>query len=453
MTWRNNLVQASFRKAKFFIESHDYTIGRKNIFHEFPYRDDAELEDQGGLPDVFNVTGYVIQNFGNQFDYFKDRDKLIKALKEKGSGLLIHRYLGDHVVALQGTARMTEVFNEGGKATFRMSFKEVKDETKAGFSFNPISSIDQFVSDMNDIMADVFDTIMNPLADLQKVSNSINGGMQSIISNIRQLKSLPGTIISTATGIVLQALALADSVLSSPCDLVNAIVGGFDSFLFAAGMLADTVDRDILGSCSGRVENPDVAGRNSDELSQKEGSALSISAANLSTFGDEIPDINVTSPASAEDQANKQAIINLFGALGLSTACRMAVRTEFTSQDDAQDLLLSISELMDGFLDSLGAEAGNSDLADQGVSFSNDEIYKSIKELKAVFKSAMDGIGVNLAKIIDYNVGPEVISSLTLSYDRYEDITRDQEIVDRNPLLIINPCFIPNGKTINILSE
>jgi len=65
----------------------------------------------------------------------------------------------------------------------------------------------------------------------------------------------------------------------------------------------------------------------------------------------------------------------------------------------------------------------------------------------------MDIIGAELAQIVEYDVGPEVLSTLTLAYDRYEDLDRDQELIDRNPLLILNPCFIPGGKTINILSE
>lgn len=451
--WRDNLLPASFRGAEFFFNTHEYEAGRKNIFHEYPYRDEAEVEDQGTASDVFNITGYVLQSFSNQYDYFKDRDKLIDALKDSGSGQLIHRYLGEKNVALQGTFRMSEVFNNGGRATFQMIFKEVKKESAISSIADPISATDQFVADMNDVFADVFTTIMKPLANLQKVSNSVTAGMQAAIANIRQLKSIPGTIISTATGILLSTIALADTVLDSPCDLANAVIGGYDSFLFAAGMLDDTVNRDILGACSNRVQNSDVADKNSDELSQEEGSALTLAAADSSTFGDELSTITVTSPSSAEDLANQKAVINLIRGMGLGTACRIGVRTEFISQDDANELLTKVTTLMDDYLDYLGEEAGDSTLVDQGITFSNDEIYQSIKELKAVFKASMDVIGADLVKIINYNIGPEVISALTLAYDRYKDIDRDQEIIDRNALLIPNPCFLPNGNIINILSE
>ena len=114
---------------------------------------------------------------------------------------------------------------------------------------------------------------------------------------------------------------------------------------------------------------------------------------------------------------------------------------------------VKLTKLIDDYLDYLGLEAGAEDLPDQGIVFRNDETYQSVKQLKPALKKSMDVIGASLAKVVEYDVGPEVLSSLTLSYDRYEDITRDKEIVSRNATLILNPCFLPGGKTIKILSE
>ena len=450
MTWRDNLKPASFRGAKFFTDSHDYEFGRKNIFHDFPFRDDAEVEDQGALADGFSITGYVLGNKDNNQNYFIDRDALIKALKEKGSGQLVHRYLGNKSVALNGSARMTETTREGNIARFQMTFKEVKQEKPFTIIADPVASMDAVAEDAGDVNVDVFTALMDTAADLNKLSTDINAGSQSTIAKLRQLKGLPGSVISSATSIVLSRLALVSAVLSTPCDLANAVTGGFDSFLFAAGMLDDTVSGGVLGNCSGRVQNPDD---DDNALNQIVGIALVTASANLSTFGADLPAITVASPASAADQANRQANINLTRLQALITACRIAVRTVYTSQDAANDLLLLITGLIDDYLDYLGAEAGDDTLANYNISFSNDEIYQSVKGLKAGLKKSMDIIGAELAQIVEYDVGPEVLSTLTLAYDRYEDLDRDQELIDRNPLLILNPCFIPGGKTINILSE
>lgn len=453
MTWRNKLEPASFRGVEFFIDSHDYEFGRKNIFHDYPFRDDAEVEDQGALTQGFSINAYVLATISNTFNYFTQRDKLIEALNTKGPGLLVHRYLGDKNVAVSGPIRMSERFNEGGIARFQISFKEVSVEKPFAQTIDPISFIDELVEIINNNLLDAYTSIMDPLGDLTKVSNDVDLGMQSIITNIRLLKSIPGSAVSTATGLVTSANTLAQSVLSTPCSLGGAIISGFDSFLFIGGMLNDTISRGILGACSGQVQNSDEANRAADDLSQDEGIALARASTNMSTVGSEFTTNTVTSPASATDQANKQANINLMRSLGLTTACRVAVRTEYTSQDDANSMLKTISDAIDDFLDYLGDEAGSETLIAQGVNYQNDDFYQSVKELKPALKKAMDIIGASLAKIVEYEVGPEVVSTLTLAYDRYEDLSREQEIQERNPLLILNPAFIPGGKTINILSE
>ena len=47
----------------------------------------------------------------------------------------------------------------------------------------------------------------------------------------------------------------------------------------------------------------------------------------------------------------------------------------------------------------------------------------------------------------------DVLNTLSLAYDRYEDLNREGEIIERNKELILHPGFIPNGKIIDILSE
>ena len=453
MSWRDNLKPASFRGVPFFISAHDYEFGRKNVFHDYPFRDTAEVEDQGASTDGFSLTAYVVSNGKNSFDYFSERDKLIDALKSPGPGLLVHRYLGNKTVAVSGAVRMSEQFAEGGIARFQISFKEV--ELKQPFiTIDPVSSIDTVAKDSSERTLDAYTELMQTGADLQKVANVATSGMQTAIAKLRELKSLPGSVISIATGLALQASTNIEAVASlSPCEVGQAISGGMDAFLFAAGMLEGSVSRTISGSCSGRTINAEDAERNSDQLEQTEGIAIVQAAIGVATFADLFPDITVVSTASAEDQANRYNTINYIRSQSLINACRIAVRISFVSQDDANLVLILISNAIDEFLEFLGEQAGSEVLASYNVVFSNDDIYQSILQLKPALKTALDAIGASLAKIIDFEVGPDVVSSLSLAYDKYEDLDRDQEIIDRNPLLICNPCFLPNGKTINILSE
>ena len=182
--WRDQLQEASFRGIPFFVDSRDYRFGRKNIFHDFPFRDDTELEDQGQSTDVFSIDGYILQKFAGNvatgpnpfdptkatFDYFPARNNLIAALKTAGAGKLVDRYgLGERNVALEGEASMSEQFSDGGIARFRMTFKEIGRSRPPDIVVDPVVIMDDVSFDTIDRELDNAAKYTDPLADLNKL--------------------------------------------------------------------------------------------------------------------------------------------------------------------------------------------------------------------------------------------------------------------------------------------
>lgn len=463
MTWRLRLRTASFRGAKFFVDSHDYGFGRRNQVHQYPFQEDAYVEDLGQEADEFTINCYVIQQYPI-LNYFSARDKLIDALKEQGPGKLIHRYLGEKYVAVTGKVRMTETFNEGGIARFTITFTEAGKNQFPSQAVNPKGAVDISALDAIARGLDEFGEYYNTA---QSAVNDLNTMMVAVTALIKNMVGVPATVINAATSIVTNATNTFNSVANSPCDLGDSIGAAFESFELAAGMTTDSIDREITGGCSGRTQNPEDAIRNADDLTTVEGVSIALASASCSILGtirgssdvtDEVEStggilspINVTSPASAARQSSRQSSINLLRLNGIAQACRVAVRTEFNSQQDAEELMLNITGRIDDFLEYLGNEAGDESLAGYNVNFSNDETYQALKALKPVFVDSMNQIGADLAKTIEYKVQGEPLNTLVLAYDRYEDLDREQEIIDRNTV-ILNPAFIPNT-TIDILSE
>ena len=100
MSWRDNLLQASFRGAKFYCVSHETTTGRRTVTHEFPLRDTPQGEDLGRLRAGYNIQAYVLGD-----DYFADRDALIAACSAKSvPGQLVHPWLGKVLVRCESIA-------------------------------------------------------------------------------------------------------------------------------------------------------------------------------------------------------------------------------------------------------------------------------------------------------------------------------------------------------------
>lgn len=461
MTWRNNLLEASFRGEKFFVESHSYNFGRRNIVHKYPFQDEAYVEDLGQEIDEFSIVAYIIQK-PPIYNYFHYRDKLIKVLKEEGAGILIHRYLGEKKVAVK-SATMSENTKEGGWAKFSITFVEAgknqypeqDTDPKGLMDFAAVDAINRAL----DAVGEVFDIA-------QSISDDITSAMGMIKSTIRTITSVPASVISVATSLITEATSLISTVLNSPCALASAISGAMDAYSFSAGMLADTVNRGVSGNCSGRIQNQTDDNRDTDELTYNESRSIAMAAANMSTFGAIVGEetvnqtfggglaaINVISPTSAARQANRLAVTNLIRTNGLALACQIAVRATYESQQEVEALYGDIAALIDAYLEYLGDQAGDSTLASYNINFSNDEFYDSVKALKPAFKSAMDSISAPLAKNIEFEIGTDAISSLKLAYDRYYDLDRADEIVKRNKTQIFHPGFLPNGETIDILSE
>jgi len=430
--------------------------------HKYPFQDEAFIEDLGADVDAFNITGYILQK-PPLFNYLSDRDKLIAKLKEPGPGMLVHRYLGNKVVSLVGKARMSETSKEGGIARFTMRFVEAGKNRFPDKAPDPKGLID---AETLDIVNSALDDFAEAYDKAQSVVDDINSSMQMMKSTLRTLKNIPATVISQATALVTNATSLAAEFVDSPCDLANSILGAGDSFLFAAGMLDNVVDRAITGSCSGRIQNPVDAARQSDELAVEDGGSLVSASLGMADFGavvgeDEVnaefggglPKITVASPDTAQKQANRQVNTNMTKLFGFVQACRIAVRIVYKSQQDAQAILLQITNKMDEFTTYLGNQAGDTTLSAHGIAFSNDGTYQSVKNLRAALKTSMDALGVSLAQTVHYPIGVDVVSTLKVAYDQYQDLDRANEIVTRNKNLIFHPGFLPGGKTIDILSK
>lgn len=123
MSWRDNLLPASFRGVPFYVLAHEASGGRRTVTHEFPLRDMPQGEDLGRRARSFNLQGYVIGD-----DYFADRDALLNACEVKaGPGKLVHPWLGELLVRCEDIS-VGENIKEGGYCALSLKFIEAETE-------------------------------------------------------------------------------------------------------------------------------------------------------------------------------------------------------------------------------------------------------------------------------------------------------------------------------------
>src|SRR5246500_3384042 len=127
--WRQELMPAYFRTARFHVESNARESGRRIVEHQFPKKDLPYAEDMGRHAREFSVRGYCIvfpYDSGDtlyQRDYRKPRDLLIAQLEAEGPGTLQLPTQPSQLVVCP-RYRLTEEERFGGFCVFDMTFME-----------------------------------------------------------------------------------------------------------------------------------------------------------------------------------------------------------------------------------------------------------------------------------------------------------------------------------------
>lgn len=486
--------KASFRGATFFIRDSDRSVGRRNVVHQYPNQDDPYIEDLGRDIDEFTINGYVVQNSDNGQDYIDERDALISALRESGSGTLIHPFYGELLVNLVGKAQISESFSEGGIARFTMTFVQTTEGTGLAAAKppypektqDPAKAVDDVVEDS---MADSKDGWYNSFKTEDISGYTANSIMTAISSLNTMLRSAIGIVQGAGPAAISKALSylteeyagISLSTINDTCELANSLINMVSGLTSLVGLYGDIVVDQLLGACSSAVR-----GFNSGPWSgvQTESSSASYTSLTgneeinedfgetvvdallavseygeeagsdaVSPYGGKIAWVPIITYQRARQSANLVAIVNLVRNAAIANAMKVAIRIAYSSYETAIETMTKIIDALDAHLVKLGDDAANSDYDPYNITISDPYSFQAMEILRPVFVEAMQEIGAELAKIVEYEVPPVTKTALVLAYEKYKDLNRESEIIGRNRGIIKHPGFMPGGQMIEILSS
>lgn len=205
---RRRLKQASFRGVFFQMESHEFETGRRTVKNEYPERDQPFIDDLGRKSREFTLSAFVSGRFVQE-----ERDKLIDACEEKGSGLLIHPYYGTKEVSCTG-CRVSESALETGIIYLELSFVESGEpptikldlsffqklasheliKTAADFLSNSYSSFSDS-TDFLDDLTDSFDRASKPILTMNQNYTNFNDSFTHYKRNLKDLTRDPRSLV------------------------------------------------------------------------------------------------------------------------------------------------------------------------------------------------------------------------------------------------------------------
>lgn len=396
MTWRDKLLQPSFRGVPFWTDSTARHGGRRLHVIEFPRRSKPAVHDLGRRPSVHTIDAYV-----NGDDYMLARDRLITALEQEGPGELVHPYHGQVRVSVERW-RELETSRDGGMARFSITFVEAPEKSGLQTEDDPASVLDQAAQSVKD------------QAGAQLLEDLAVDGVPEFVreAGVDQMFDLGGIVdkmgvfSDVAEDIAAQAQRVEDLIergselITSPVSVRDAIV---DAISGVRGKLTNAV-----GALSSFERLFDLGIHSRRSVS---GSARLAQSA----------------------QGNAQAIVTLARHVAVAEATRAAAAAPWETYEDALAARESILAEIDGLAD-----------------LANDEAFLALLDLRAGLVGSVPREAESLPRLGSTSVSAPV-PALVLAYELYGATDREADIVARNR--VRHPGFLPAGTPLGVLVD
>ncbi|AHE72796.1 DNA circularization protein [Enterobacter ludwigii] len=432
--WSEHLHKASFRGVPFAVEGGDGSYGRRQAVHQYPYRDQAWVEDIGRSTRKFTLRGFLVQSsrLYTAPDVMTQRDSLIAACETGSAGTLVHPTLGELTVSVpDGGLKISDTL-AGNVFPFTLTVIE------SGLRVFAITS-----------SADAASTVQTSwLSVAAEAAGSFIGEIHGTLNWFSgTMKTLHNTADFWARSVT--------STLHSASNLGNSLHNTFSR---------DTSGRYYHGPYSGTSPSGVVQAT----LAATTQNTRAVEASLGSLLQDTTPEtyasdtlnvINnlqqaITSPADCVNTMQTLSgftdpqwhppgggavvsgiAVRFFTVLSAGAMADAAAHVPLRSYDDAIALLDAVSDTLDSAMLSAG---------DNG----EDRLYEALMVLRSQTVSLLRDRGASLAPLVQQRFGAS-LPALYLASRLYQDAGRSDSLTDMvDP---VHPAFMPH--TFKALSE
>ena len=419
-TWEN-LRPASFRGVAFEVESHSESGGRRVELHEYPLRDTPYAEDLGKKAGKWQIEAFLVNG---KSGYAERRDKLREALNASGPGTLIHPYLGELSVSVDGYS-LKETTREGGYCTFSISFVEAGQPVEPDVEKDTAANVlDKAEAAKEAATAGFLDEYMPLLEDLEGLA----GKVPALLSEATAFLGTPLSILSRAQSAASSVLALPDRLASRILGYLGTIrqLGGIATSGLKMNALTALLGKKSAGTASSWLvtSNGVIAGI-VGETSGPQAGGGSIGGG---TPSPETPGVVASTVANRAETP----LIDLIAAGAVIEAAIESADADYGTADDALASRDAVLEAIDE------VQRANC----------SDAVFTALSELAAAVNEDLTTRGAELPKLGSATLFMSM-PALAASYRLYGDVGQADAIVARNR--IRHPGRVPGGVPLEVI--
>lgn len=419
-TWEN-LRPASFRGVAFEVESHSESGGRRVELHEYPLRDTPYAEDLGKKAGKWQIEAFLVNG---KSGYAERRDKLREALNASGPGTLIHPYLGELPVSVDGYS-LKETTREGGYCTFSISFVEAGQPVEPDVEKDTAANVlDKAEAAKEAATAGFLDEYMPLLEDLEGLA----GKVPALLSEATAFLGTPLSILS-------RAQSAASSVLALPDRLASRILGYLGTIRQLGGIATSGLKMNALTALLGKKS----AGTASSWLVTSNGVIAGIVGetswpqAGGGSIGGGTPSPETLGVvASTVANRTETPLIDLIAAGAVIEAAIESADADYGTADEA---LASRDAVIDAIDEVQRANC-------------SDAVFTALSELAVAVNEDLTTRGAELPKLGSATLFMSM-PALAASYRLYGDVGQADAIVARNR--IRHPGRVPGGVPLEVI--
>jgi prophage DNA circulation protein len=178
-TWINRLQPGSWRGVGFVLDAGETLVGRRLAIHEYPYRDTAWGEDLGKLPRRFHVQAFLVGD-----DVYAQRDALVSACEQPGSGTLVHPTLGSVECVLVEPCAVTDRRERGRVVEVAMQFMLASDVRFPGTSISSADAIQSAAGALTAASKGDLAGVLSAIPDVPTAAKQVQGFTSTAIAAV-----------------------------------------------------------------------------------------------------------------------------------------------------------------------------------------------------------------------------------------------------------------------------